>query len=237
MPVNYLTHEIYSVSYEKLFDELMENMFLDNVKLQSDYLKYWIEQLKQQDQNEINQFKDKNFIQLMLKEDLEAPEKYMLELVYKCGKINIFFRVSRILQLIKSTPNNKDMIQYLPKSDFVKPNSDVKWDKTDCLNNIKSEPILLAPLTMDKHIKFVTIDGNHRLTAWENDMKKDIPCFILDGQWIIDNNMICSGFSKLMYIFQNEIVALGTYTRRDHIDSISLMNKIFFKTGKLLYDV
>lgn len=237
MPVNYLTHEIYSVNYEKLFNELMENPFLDNVKLQSDYLKFWIEQLKQQDQVEVKQFKDKNFTQLMLKENLEAPEKYMLELVYKSGTINIFFRVSRILQLTKSISDSKDMIQYLPMSDFVKENSFIKWDKTDCLNKIKSEPILLVPLTMDRYIKLVTIDGNHRLTVWTNNKKKDIPCLILDGQWIIDNNMICSGFSKLMYIFQNEIVALGTYTKRDHINSVLLMNKTFFKTGKLLYDV
>lgn len=237
MPVNYLTHEIYSINYEKLFNELMENLILDNVKLQSDYLKCWIEQLKQQDQIEVKQIKDKNFTQLMLKEDLEEPEKYMLELVYKSGRINIFFRVSRILQLIKLMPANKDMIQYLSKSDFLKASSYIKWNKTDCLNHVKSDPILLVPLTIDKYIKFVTIDGNHRLTAWENDIKKDIPCFILDGQWIIDNNMICSGFSKLMYIFQNEIVALGTYTKRDHINSISLINKIFFKTGKLLYNV
>lgn len=237
MPVNYLTHEIYSVNYEKLFDELMENQFLDNVKLQHDYLKFWIEQLKQQDQIEVKQFKDKNFAQLMLKEDLEAPEKYMLELVYKSGIINIFFRVSRILQLTKSISDNKDMIQYLPMSDFVEENSYIKWDKTDCINKIKSEPILLVPLTMDKYIKLVAIDGNHRLTVWMNNKKADVPCLILDGQWIIDNDMICSSFSKLIYIFQNEMVALGTYTKRDHIDSISLINKTFLKTRKLLYDV
>lgn len=182
----------------------MENLFLDNDKLQGDNLKCWKEQLKQQDQIEIKQLKYKNFARLMLKEDLEAPEKYMLELV---------------------------------KSDFFSASSYIRWDKTDCLNHVKSEPILLVPLTIDKQIKLVTIDGNHRLTAWENDIKKDIPCFILDGQWIIDNNMICSGFSKLMYIFQNEIVALGTYMKRDRINSISLINKIFFKTGKLLYNV
>lgn len=237
MPVNYLTHEIYSINYEKLFDELMENQLVDNVKLQSEYLKYWMEQLKRQDEIEVKQFKDENFIQLMLREDLEAPEKYMLELVYKCGRISIFFRVSRILQLIKSMHSNKDIIQYLSKSDFLKENSDIKWNRTDCLSYIKNEPILLVPLTIDKYIKFVTIDGNHRLTAWQNDMKKDIPCFILNGQWIIDNNMVCSGFSKLMYIFQNEIVALGTYTKRDHVDTNSLINMIFFKTGKLLYNV
>ena len=196
MPINYLTHETYSVNYEELYNELMETPFLDNIKLQSYYLKYWIDQLKQQDKIEVKKVKDKNFAQLMLKEDLEAPEKYMLELVYKSGIINIFFRVSRILQLIKSMPASKDMMQFLPKSDFLRASSYIKWDKTDCLNHVKNDPILLVPLTMGEYIKLVTIDGNHRLTAWENDTKKDIPCFILDGQWIIDNNMICSGFKS-----------------------------------------
>lgn len=237
MPVNFMEHKIYSINYNKLYSELMEETFLDNTELQSNYLKFWIEQLKQQDQIEVEQFNDKNFIQLMLREDLEAPEKYKLEVVYESGTINIFFRVSRILQLLKLVSDSKDRIQYLPTLDFVGESSYIKWDKTDCLTFIKSDPILLVPLTMDKYIKLVTIDGNHRLTVWTINEKKDIPCVILDGQGLIDNNMFCSGFSKLMYIFQNEIVALGTFTKRDHIDSISLMNKTYFKTGKLLYNV
>ena len=54
----------------------------------------------------------------------------------------------------------------------------------------------------------MVIDGNHRLTKWIGNVT-NIPCYILDMQWIIDNDMFYSDFSKLMYIFQNE---LSTFT-------------------------
>lgn len=236
MPVNFLTHKNYSINYEELYNELMSNPFLDNIQIQSMYLKLWIQQLKEQDEIEVKQFKDDNFVQLMLKEDFEAPERYMLDINYKSGTINIFFRVSRILQLIQST-NNTGGVQEIPIKDFTKTNSYIKWNKTEYSSHVKESPILLIPMTIDKYIKLIVVDGNHRLTEWEKIGRQKIPCYIIDAQCIIDNNFLCSGFSKLMYIFQNEIVALGTYTKRDHINAMILMNKFFFKTGKILYNV
>ena len=236
MPVNFLTHKNYSINYEELYNELMSNPFLDNIQIQSMYLKLWIQQLKEQDEIEVKQLKDDNFVQLMLKEDFEAPERYMLDINYKSGTINIFFRVSRMLQLIQST-NNTGVVQEIPIKDFTKTNSYIKWNRTEYSSRVKESPIVLIPMTIDKYIKLIVVDGNHRLTEWEKIGRQKIPCYIIDEQFIIDNNFLCSGFSKLMYIFQNEIVALGTYTKRDHINAMILMNKIFFKTGKILYNV
>lgn len=97
--------------------------------------------------------------------------------------------MSRILQQIKSTSNIDDMIRYIPLSDFIEPNSYIKRDLTNPLNHTKSNPILLVPLTIGRYEKFVVIDGNHRLTKWKMEEKKDIPCYILDGQALIDNNV------------------------------------------------
>lgn len=234
MPMNMITKKEYCIDYNELYNELMNSPFLDDAKIKSAYLNLWIKQLKDYDKIEVEQFKDKSILVQIAKEDFEAPEKYMLELIYKSQRVNIFFRVSRVLQLIEPTKNN--MIEYIPIEDFIKSNSYIKWDKTDTFN-IKSDPIILVPITLGVYTKFVVIDGNHRLSVWINEKKQRIPCNILDGQALIDNNMFCSGFSKLMYIFQNELVSLGTYTKRDKITSELLMNKIYFKTGKMLYDV
>ncbi len=237
MPVNYLEYKVYSINYNEFYNKFMEITFLDNVELQSVLLKLWIEQLKQADEIEVEQFKGKNLKKMMLKEDLEAPEKYMLDIIYNFGTISIFFRVSRLLQLINSKLNINSMHHVIPMSDFTRTNSYIKWDIVNHIGKIKNNPILLAPLTIGRYEKFVVIDGNHRLTEWKSRGMENVPCYILDGQGLIDNNMFCSNFSRLMYIFQNEIVALGTYTQRDHITSHLLINKIFFRTGKLLYNV
>lgn len=237
MPVNYLEHKIYSVDYNSLYCELMERQFLDNMELQSQYLKSWIKLFQQCDEQEVEQYSDKSLTPLYLKENSESPEKYMLEIIFNSGTIGIFFKVSRILQFLNSVKDINNAIQYIPIDEFLKSNTNIKWDLTDSCSRIKNSPIVLVPFTIDRFIKYDVIDGNHRLTAWKNNGRKDIPCIILNGQLLIDLNMFCSSFSKFMYIFQNEIVALGTYTSRDHINSNLLMNKIYFKTKKLLCDV
>ena len=234
MPVNYMTNEVYHIDYEGLYEELMEKSFLSDARVQCEYVKLWISELRKRDVLEVEQFNDREFRKLILQEKLEAPEMYSIEMNYKAGTIYIFFRVSRLIQAIGTI--STDMIQYIGVQDFVMKNSYIKWDRTELLNEIKRTPILLAPMTIDEYVKLVVIDGNHRLTSWI-DNKEKIPCCILDGQAIIDSNMLCSGFSKLMYIFQNEVVALATYTMRDKIDAMLLMNKIYFRTGKLLFEV
>lgn len=235
MPINYLTNEHYVIDYEGLYHELMERCFLKNVRLQSDYLKLWLSELKRNDEIEVEQFKDKDFRKRMLKENSEAPEKYMMEIKYKVGTINIFFRVSRLLEAMGDVPEN--MVQYIDSNEFTKDNRCIKWDRAKVMGAVKTSPIILAPMTIDEYVKFIVIDGNHRLTSWIDNKKENIPCCIMDGQALIDNNMFCSSFSKLMYIFQNEIVALATYAMRDNINEVVLMNRSYFKTRKMLYDV
>ena len=235
MPINYMTHEPYVVDYEGLYLELMDNSFLKNARLQSDYFKCWLSELKKNDKIEVEQFKDKNFREMMLKENNEAPEKYMLEINYKVGTINIFFRISRLIQAMGDVPES--VTQYIELNEFIRDNGCIKWDRIKTMGEIKESPIILAPLTIDKYVRYVVIDGNHRLTSWIDSKRKKIPCYIMDGQALVDNNMFSSSFSKLMYIFQNEVVALATYVKRDNINEITVLNKSYFKTRKMLYDV
>ena len=235
MPLHFSTFETYSIDYNKLYEELMKRNFLNNFDLQNEYVKLWLSRLKRQDEIETAQIKDSVFRSLLLKEHNEAPEKYMLEINFNTEKINVFFRVSRLLQAMGSV--SKDMIVYVDADDFIMNNSYIKWCETPLLKEVIETPILLAPLTIDEYVKYVVIDGNHRVSAWIKNKQEKIPCCFLDGQALVDNDMFCSIFNKLMYIFQNEIIALGTYVLRDNIDARTLMNKIYFKTGKFLYDV
>lgn len=233
MPINYLTNEYYAIDYEGLYHELMENGFLNNKCLQSDYFKLWLSELKKNDEREVEQFNNKDFRKLMLKENCEAPEKYMLEINYEVGTINIFFRVSRIIEGMGDVP--EEAVQYIDSTEFLRTDRYIKWDRIRSIGEIKKSPIILAPLTIDKYVKLVVIDGNHRLTSWIDNRKGNIPCYILDGQALVDNNMFCSSFSKLMYIFQNEVVALATYAKRDNVNEMVLVNRSYLKTSKMLY--
>lgn len=100
------------------------------------------------------------------------------------------------------------IIHYIPIDNFTNANSHIKWHRTDFINELSQLPILLVQLALEENINYVVIDGNHRLTKWIGNVT-NIPCYILDMQWIIDNDMFYSDFSKLMYIFQNE---LSTFT-------------------------
>lgn len=235
MPINYFTNEQYVIDYKGFYHELMEQCFWKNPRLQSDYVKAWLSELKKCDEIEVEQFKNKDFLKLMQKENYEASEKYMLEINYKVGTINIFFRVSRINEVMGDVP--EEAVRYIDSKEFLRTDEWIKWDMIRTIRKIKTSPIILAPLTLGEYVKFVVIDGNHRLTAWLDSKKENIPCYILNGQALVDNNMFCSSFSKLMYVFQNEIVALGTYAMSDNINEIVLMNRSYLKTRKMLYDV
>lgn len=235
MPIDYLSNKPYCIDYQELYREIMKNRILKNYKLQSDYIKLWMSELQKCDKAECEQFNDIRFKELILKESIEAPEKYRYEIEYGVQKVNIFFRVSRLIQILGNPTD--DMIQYFSLDEFIKDNCYIKWDKTEIISELKTFPILMAPITVDKYIKLVVIDGNHRLTSWIKKNKKNIPCVILDGQALVDNNMFASAFSKLLYIFQNEMVAMATYSIRDNIDDMTLIGKSYFKTGKMLYDV
>lgn len=235
MPINFFANEKYVIDYEGLYQELMEKIIFKDSRLQSDYLKLWLSVLKKNDEIEVEQFEDREFRKLMLKEHSEAPEIYEMEIKYNVGTINIYFRISRLIEEIENVPAN--MVQYIDLNEFTRDNSCVKWDKTKVVGNIKTTPIILAPMTIGRYVKYIVIDGNHRLTAWIDNKRENIPCCIINEQSLIDNNFLCSSFSKLMYIFQNEVVALATYTMRDRINESVLMNRSYLKTGKILYDV
>ena len=54
----------------------------------------------------------------MQKENYEAPEKYMLEINYKVGTINIFFRVSRINEVMGDVP--EEAVRYIDSKEFLR---------------------------------------------------------------------------------------------------------------------
>ncbi len=236
MPFDFISQKEYVIEYDKLFDELNSNIpFLSDANLQILYLNQWIQTLRQADEVERKQTRDFNFFKIINKELSEAPQLFRLPINYKSGTIFIFFRVSRIIQTLEQIKPTEENVQFFNANEFVRKNSFIKWDYPDdnfVSNNNK--PIIMIPFILDEYYKTLVIDGNHRIKKWIKSGRSTFPCYCFNSQWYIDNMFFSSNFSCLLYIMQNEIATLATYTIRDGINASELMNKTFFLTNKIL---
>lgn len=48
--------------------------------------------------------------------------------------------------------------------EFTDKNMRINWTPTTDIVKIKTQPIIIAPLTVDKFYQWLVIDGNHRIT-------------------------------------------------------------------------
>lgn len=207
MPLDMMLNKIYQINYTTLYREINSLQIFNDSQIQSLYLNKWIEVLKQAENMSINDFNDSSKRKLMLKENMEAPEKFQLPVIYKSNTIYIHFRVSRILELIKISGVTESEAREVPLEDFIKDNSYINWTKTNDKVEIKEEPIIMVPFAIGKYHKILVIDGNHRITDCINSREKYIKSYEIDGDWLVQANLFTTSFDKMMYIFQNEMVA------------------------------
>lgn len=228
MPVNNMNGKVYKINYETLRDELMglPAIFADK-QLQMMYIDKWIEVLNIADENTCRSFTEPQNQKMIEKENLEAPEKFQTVVNYKSNTLYIHFRVSRMRQILKSSDPSGKMSQEISLDEFTK-GKQMNWVATEDTVSIKSEPIIIVPFTIDEAYKMLVVDGNHRITEAIKKGKKTINAYVLDANWIVQGNLFCSEFDKMLYIFQNEMVDIATWIKRDGMSDKDAIKKSYF---------
>ena len=86
----------------------------------------------------------------------------------------------------------------------------------------------MVPFTIGKTYKQLVVDGNHRITTAIKEKKEIIKAYILEPQMLVDYSLFCSSFDLLYYVFQNEVVYIGSlFHVNTGISELDIINKSF----------
>ena len=233
MPVNFMSDKIYKVDYTAWKRELSQMPIFDSREVQKIYLDKWMEILKTQDGFACRDYNNPKMKMLMLKEKMEAPENFQIPVNYETNTMFIHFRVSRIIQMIEQSGASLDNAINIDIKEFTDKNMRINWTPTTDIVKIKTQPIIIAPLTVDKFYQWLVIDGNHRITHAIAEREKSVKAFSLDPNALVEGNLFSTGFDKFLYIFQNEMIALASYIHRDGYSDEDAIKLAYFCSGKV----
>lgn len=234
MPVDFRKQCIYTVDYNEMYNKITQESFLDDKELQQQYLGLWVKKLKDADKCISEQFQKPEIKALCMKEIIEASEIFQLPVLYSGTIVYIHFSITSYLQGLKQCNVKRSDAQKIEIGSFTEEHTNFNWTKTNNKVKIKDEPILIVPFYTGEYHKYLVIDGNHRITNAIQTGKKEIEAYCMSDDFLVGNNFFPSEYDKLIYIFQNEIVALGTYTIRDHIAANNLIRRSFLFTGRTM---
>lgn len=233
MPVDFMSDKIYKVDYTAWKRELSQMPIFDSGEVQKIYLDKWMEILKSQDGFACRDYNNPKMKMLMLKEKMEAPENFQIPVNYETNTMFIHFRVSRIIQMIEQSGASLDNAINIDIKEFTDKNMRINWTPTTDIVKIKTQPIIIAPLTVDKFYQWLVIDGNHRITHAIAEREKSVKAFSLDPNALVEGNLFSTGFDKFLYIFQNEMIALASYIHRDGYSDEEAIKLAYFCSGKV----
>lgn len=233
MPVDFMSDKIYKVDYTAWKRELSQMPIFDYGEVQKIYLDKWMEILKAQDGFACRDYNNPKMKMLMLKEKMEAPENFQIPVNYETNTMFIHFRVSRIIQMIEQSGASLDNAINIDIKEFTDKNMRINWTPTTDIVKIKTQPIIIAPLTVDKFYQWLVIDGNHRITHAIAEREKSVKAFSLDPNALVEGNLFSTGFDKFLYIFQNEMIALASYIHRDGYSDEEAIKLAYFCSGKV----
>ena len=233
MPVDFMSDKIYKVDYTAWKRELSQMPIFDSGEVQKIYLDKWMEILKAQDGFACRDYNNPKMKMLMLKEKMEAPENFQIPVNYETNTMFIHFRVSRIIQMIEQSGASLDNAINIDIKEFTDKNMRINWTPTTDIVKIKKQPIIIAPLTVDKFYQWLVIDGNHRITHAIAEREKSVKAFSLDPNALVEGNLFSTGFDKFLYIFQNEMIALASYIHRDGYSDEEAIKLAYFCSGKV----
>ena len=233
MPVDFMSDKIYKVDYTAWKRELSQMPIFDSGEVQKIYLDKWMEILKAQDGFACRDYNNPKMKMLMLKEKMEAPENFQIPVNYATNTMFIHFRVSRIIQMIEQSGVSLDNAINIDIKEFTDKNMRINWTPTTDIVKIKTQPIIIAPLTVDKFYQWLVIDGNHRITHAIAEREKSVKAFSLDPNALVEGNLFSTGFDKFLYIFQNEMIALASYIHRDGYSDEEAIKLAYFCSGKV----
>lgn len=232
MPINMITEQKYDIDYQKMRNELMELNIFHDKNIQQKYVSMWIGELMNADSISVNSYFDSQNRELLLKEKLEAPEIFQTLVRMKNNDMYIHFRVSRIIQMLKMNKVTKADAQDIEIDEFTSHRT-IIWTETEkTVEN--DDPIIIVPFTIGKTYKELVIDGNHRITTAIRARKKIIKAFIVSPYTIVANNLLSSIFDLLLYVFQNEVVWMGSfYNKNKFSDEQALVDNSFLLSRKV----
>ncbi len=233
MPVDFMSDKIYKVDYTAWKRELSQMPIFDSGEVQKIYLDKWMEMLKAQDGFACRDYNNPKMKMLMLKEKMEAPENFQIPVNYETNTMFIHFRVSRIIQMIEQSGVSLDNAINIDIKEFTDKNMRINWTPTTDIVKIKTQPIIIVPLTVDKFYQWLVIDGNHRITHAIAEREKSVKAFSLDPNALVEGNLFSTGFDKFLYIFQNEMIALASYIHRDGYSDEEAIKLAYFCSGKV----
>ena len=233
MPVDFMSDKIYKVDYTAWKRELSQMPIFDSGEVQKIYLDKWMEILKAQDGFACRDYNNPKMKMLMLKEKMEAPENFQIPVNYETNTMFIHFRVSRIIQMIEQSGASLDNAINIDIKEFTDKNMRINWTPTTDIVKIKTQPIIIAPLTVDKFYQWLVIDGNHRITHAIAEREKSVKAFSLDPNALVEGNLFSTGFDKFLYIFQNEMISLASYIHRDGYSDEEAIKLAYFCSGKV----
>ena len=233
MPVDFMSDKIYKVDYTAWKRELSQMPIFDSGEVQKIYLDKWMEILKAQDGFACRDYNNPKMKMLMLKEKMEAPENFQIPVNYETNTMFIHFRVSRIIQMIEQSGASLDNAINIDIKEFTDKNMRINWTPTTDIVKIKTQPIIIAPLTVDKFYQWLVIDGNHRITHAIAEREKSVKAFSLDPNALVEGNLFSTGFDKFLYIFQNEMIAVASYIHRDGYSDEEAIKLAYFCSGNV----
>ena len=233
MPVDFMSDKIYKVDYTAWKRELSQMPIFDSGEVQKIYLDKWMEILKAQDGFACRDYNNPKMKMLMLKEKMEAPENFQIPVNYETNTMFIHFGGARIIQMIEQSGASLDNAINIDIKEFTDKNMRINWTPTTDIVKIKTQPIIIAPLTVDKFYQWLVIDGNHRITHAIAEREKSVKAFSLDPNALVEGNLFSTGFDKFLYIFQNEMIALASYIHRDGYSDEEAIKLAYFCSGKV----
>lgn len=231
MPIDFESKKIYNVDFDELYKEINGAVLLDDKDIQKEYLLNWMNVLKEANEKLESDFD--YYIEENQRDRLKYPERYCFRKPFNSCEICIDLRISKLIEVINQRTKKEDICS-IPIEEFTHEFPLICWD--DVLDDApdKANPIILIPFRTGATYTLLTVDGNHRIKKAIKSRKKAIDAYIINEEILIDNNIFATEFEMLVYIFNNEIVTIGTHTLRDGFCASDLMKKSFLKTGKIL---
>ena len=236
MPINLLTGKKYVIDYRGLSEELMELPIFHTKSIQNWYVKQWIKVLKEADEDSVASYFSLENAGLVIKEKVEAPELFQLPVNWNLTSAYIHFRVSRIIQLLKMSGIDEKNSITIDINEFIT-GERINWTKTDVdeiEDDKKKEPIIIVPFTIGETYRELVIDGNHRITSAIYSKLDSINAYCISSESLVNNHLFGSRIDELLYIFQNEIVWMGSfYGNKQVTNEKMLASEAYFLTGKI----
>ena len=209
----------------------MEMKIFHDKELQQMYVDKWVAELMEADKNSVASYTDPNNQSMIMMEKMEAPETFQTIVNMQENELLIHFRVSRIIQMLQmSGITEADAIE-ISIDEFIDKKV-INWTSTDSIVD-REDPIIIFPFTIGKTYKELVVDGNHRVTTAIQKKKKMIKAIIVDPDAAVLNHMLSSSFDELLYVFQNEVVWMGSHYNENIEDEKMLIMQSFFMCGNV----